>query len=244
MIIRCSSIHQLTSGHPGSGHGSSWLFQKSLFPATLSCSSWGVPRPDERCNPPRVLVLAWGPLWVGCITHWWKYNYKSSISALWWIKICTLDLSFFLKSNVFIYLELLNYEVWVDTFVFVECCFFLFFLFQTCCVICRDLKPENILLDDNGEFWNFISSDFWILHCSAFCCWYTISDYISALWSTELWVNEMHHAVILQDTSVFRTWDWPSKCLKESSSEAEWGLWAIWVRKTAISTPLGKFTGK
>ena len=30
--------------------------------------------------------------------------------------------------------------------------FFLFFLFQTCCVICRDLKPENILLDDNGEF--------------------------------------------------------------------------------------------
>lgn len=108
---------------------------------------------------------------------------------------------------------------------------FLFFYFKHAVLFCRDLKPENILLDDNGEFWNFISSDFWILHCRAFRCWYTISDYISALQSTELWVNEMHHAVILQDTSVFLTWGWPSKCLKESSSEAEWGLWATWVRK-------------
>lgn len=101
-----NSIHPLTSGNPGSGRGGSRLFQKSLFPATLSSSSWGVPRPDEICNPPSEFWLWPGvPSGFFFITHWWKYNYKSSISAPWWIKICTLDLSFLLNLNVFIYLD-------------------------------------------------------------------------------------------------------------------------------------------
>lgn len=48
--------------------------------------------------------------------------------------------------------------------------------------------------------------------------------------------------VVLQDTSVFQTWGWPSKCLKENSSEAGWGLLATWVRNTVISISMSKFT--
>lgn len=47
---------------------------------------------------------------------------------------------------------------------------------------------------------------------------------------------------MLQDTSVFLTWGWPSKCPKENSSGAGWGLWATWVRNTAVNISTSKFT--
>jgi len=49
-------------------------------------------------------------------------------------------------------------------------------------------------------------------------------------------------AVVLQDTFVFLTWAWPSKCLMETSLEAEWEQWATWVRNNIADISKGTLT--
>lgn len=79
----------------------------------------------------------------------------------------------------------------------------------------RDLKPENILLDDNGEFWSFISSDFYLLIGSTFI--YTFLHTMKKIRVSLLSSKKWPVAILLQATSAFQTLGSPSKCLKENS---------------------------
>lgn len=99
-----------------------------------------------------------------------------------------------------------------------------------CCVICRDLKPENILLDDNGELFFFLSlcvgkkkKKQKNRQCQAKVTPIHLLCNISSMHLCKsmqfMWFDKPVIYLLLQDTSVFLTWGWPSKCLKENSSE-------------------------